>query len=170
MILSHILKALSKRNKIVHDKVSIIECIFEKSYPGCFQYFISCNLIVILITCNPFLRHQDCASVVFSFMFTILCSTCPRLRLLKSWPFAHFCKPLCLRRSGVETCPALLNGPLFNLQAHRSGVNCTWGRFPQTKALCLLAPGHHFPVSCRGGGAHIGQQDGVVTGVKNWVL
>lgn len=32
------------------------------------------------------------------------------------------CKPLCLSRSGVET---LLNGPLFNLRAYRSGVNCT---------------------------------------------
>lgn len=65
-------------------------------------------------------------------------------------PLHTFNKPLCLGRSGVETCPTLLNGPLFNLQACRSGVNCTWGRFPQTKALCLLAQGHHFPVFCGG--------------------
>lgn len=70
-------------------------------------------------------------------------------------PLHSLCKPLCLSRSGVETCPALLNGPLFNLQAYRSGVNCTWGRFPQTKALCLQAPGHHLPVSSgREGGVH----------------
>lgn len=30
-----------------------------------------------------------------------------------------------LSRSAVETCLGLLNGPLFNLQAHRSEVNCT---------------------------------------------
>lgn len=44
-------------------------------------------------------------------------------------------RPLCLS----------LNGPLFNLQSHRSGVNCTWGWFPRTK---VLFTGTKWPLPC----------------------
>lgn len=130
------------------------------SADGCCQRFNGVCSSNMLVKQLP--THPDLVSILRMCCFspiTVGCNMSFKINkmyvfmCLTSWPCALSLQT-CLSQSfsSGDMPSSFLNGPLFNLQAERSEVNCTWGRFSQTKALCLLAPGHHFPVSWEGAG------------------